>query len=58
VNPPTPETAGPARDRFGAAVGALVGYVLKAPLVVVLHATGMEPASVCDWFASEPMTIY
>jgi predicted esterase len=24
----------------------------KAPLVVVLHATCMEPASVCDWFGS------
>src|SRR5690242_2121337 len=24
----------------------------KAPLVVVLHATCMKPASVCDWFGS------
>jgi uncharacterized protein len=36
VNPPPHETATPGRDRFGAAVGALIALVLKAPLVIVL----------------------
>ena len=38
MNPPNPDTAPPGapRDRFGAAVAALIGLVLKAPLAVVL----------------------
>jgi len=38
VNPPNPETATPAptRDRFGDAVKALIGAVLKAPVLVVV----------------------
>jgi hopanoid biosynthesis associated RND transporter like protein HpnN len=38
VNPPSPDIAPPGapRDRFGAAVAALIGLVLKAPLVVVI----------------------
>lgn len=38
MNPPLPDTAPPGapRDRFGAAVAALIGLVLKAPLAVVL----------------------
>jgi hypothetical protein len=38
VNPPNSDTApyGPTRDRIGAAVAALIGLVLKAPLLVVI----------------------
>jgi len=40
VSPPPPESAppSPARDRFGAAVSAVIGLVLKAPLLIVVVA--------------------
>jgi len=47
VKPPNPESAAPpgrARDPIGAAVAALVGWVLKAPLVVVLVAVTVTAA--------------